>query len=472
MKLTEKTIERATIPEGQTRLLLWDEEPPGFGVMIGRKKIAFLVNYRADGSERRQTIGHRGGPCPDGGTWNLERARRRAREILGMVAAGQDPSAPERANREGPALAEACAIYVKRLRAKGSRPSAIRTVVCEIGDPETSYLAKWLPRPITSITGKECRERHEQITRDNGTHIANRVLRELRAIWNHLSREIAVGVIDGMPRGMILPQSPTIAVEWNTENDTSGHVERRRQPIAWKDLPAWHAAVLAIESHVRRDYNLLVLLTGIRRRDAATIRWQHVNTSDEAIDTTVWNAAKKAWDPISLPARAMLRPSPKGGSKRAFTVPLSDALIALLDARRAENAAIHRDDRGWVFPATAIKSDSKRKQPCEECPALGMPPHERGAVVHLSEPKEDFAALVSPHRLRDTYTTALAEINDPPISPFVIDMLTNHRPPRGSVTAGYIGYLSVLAECQERVSRFLVARFTPVRPPVRLRSVA
>jgi hypothetical protein len=69
--------------------------------------------------------------------------------------------------------------------------------------------------------------------------------------------------------------------------------------------------------------------------------------------------------------------------------------------------------------------------------------------------------LVSPHRLRDTFTTALAEVT-PKLSPYVIDVLTNHRPPRGSVTSGYIDFdVESLRDAQQRVADYIMERTKP-----------
>ncbi|MCW5803459.1 MAG: integrase family protein [Deltaproteobacteria bacterium] len=455
--LTDDLIRTLEIPEGTDRLVVFDDADAGFGVRVGRTGSVFIVNRRVGDKLVRETIGAVG-------EMTTSAARKRARVVIGKLEANeQTPGKAKKARRLGPTLGDACALYVAWMRSEGRRPESIRSVEREVGDAERGYLKAWLGRPLASIAGKDARGRHEEITRDNGPHVANRVMRELRAIWNHVATESAAGTIDGLPEGTVFPGNPTVTVRWNTEGGATDLVERRGEPIPWARLPAWHAAVLALVSGVRRDYNLVVLLTGLRRSDAASLRWEHINTTDEPMPTRVWHAVKRAWQEIELPPRTMLRPSPKGGAARSFKVPLSSALVEILDGRRRSNAQLHDDDRGWVFPSIALKSDSSKKEPCYSCADLGMPPHEKGAIVHIAEPKEDSEVLVSPHRLRDTYTTALAQLADPPLSPYAIDVLTNHRPPRGSVTAGYIGELD-LAEAQERVSSFLVSRFEEPKP--------
>lgn len=157
----------------------------------------------------------------------------------------------------------------------------------------------------------------------------------------------------------------------------------------------------------------------------------------------------------------------RSGWSEFRTIPLSTECVRILERRRVDNlAAFLQGDGGWVFPTRALKDKA-----CELCSALGRGPHTAGAVVHLIEGKQQRRTkgevkriLPSPHRLRDTYTSALVEVGG--VSPYVIDVLTNHRPPRGSVTAGYID-LSIehLADCQERVTQFLLARMTPQPEP-------
>jgi integrase len=392
----------------------WDSRLTGLGVIVGRRRVSFVVQRRVDGEQRLVTLGHWApgklrqlDPGLRDRTLTVLQARGKAIEYLGQMRGGDDPrgeDAPQ-AQPVSPTLAAATELHLSRMRKEGASPRGIETLEDEI----ERHLGDWKLRRLHEITRTECRERHDKITKV-GPYVANRVMRHLRAIWNTALKEAD------------LPANPTIAVHWNTE-------ERRQEPIPWPKLPAWRKALDGL-SEVRRDYNLVVLLTGIRRMDAATIRREHVDLGELTLH----------------------RPNPKGGKERAFTIPISAECAKIFKRRLRDNM---KDD-GWVFP-----TDSVKDRACVTCRGLGLPDHKAGTRTHLSEPKEADEALVSPHRLRDTYTTALAAL-DPPVSPYVIDVLTNHRPPRGTVTAGYVDLTADdLRSAQDRVTDFLLAKMNP-----------
>lgn len=439
LRLNEKSLDRVALPAGKAQLIVWDDEVPGFGVVVGRRLSTFISNYRANGAKRRQVIGRRGELREDGTPWTVMAARQRAKEILGRVAGGLDPSLELRKREGGPTLSDAFDLHVSRMRADRASASSIATITRE----RDKYLAKWMDRPLETIERSECRALHEQLSKQHGPYLANRVMRHIRAAWNTALKEHD------------LPANPTIAVHWNKER-------RRQEPIPWANLPAWLQTVNSIEPIVvngkrigtrpgiRGDYQVFLLLTGLRRMDAATVRWEHVDLEEGKLH----------------------RPNPKGGKERAFTIPLSSECVRILERRRSDNRVVFAEgDGGWVFPTRALKEKS-----CALCDALGQKPHAAGAVVHLIEGKQQRRTkgevkriLPSPHRLRDTYTSGLVEVGG--ISPFVIDVLTNHRPPRGSVTAGYVDLsLEHLAACQERVTRFLLSKMEP--PPTKTKKPA
>ena len=106
LTLTKRTVD-ALEPEDKP-WIAWDDRLTGFRVRVhpsGAK--AFLVNYRAGNGGRkapnkRVVVGRAGRVTPD-------QARRRAQELLGRVAAGEDPAG----ERALPRLGEACEEYIK-----------------------------------------------------------------------------------------------------------------------------------------------------------------------------------------------------------------------------------------------------------------------------------------------------------------------------------------------------------------------
>src|SRR4051812_24930959 len=86
MRFTRQSVASLTIPTGKPYHIEWDEAFPGFGVRINPTGKVWVVQYRAGGKSRRETIG-RVNAIP------LEQARETARSTLARVQLGSDPQA-------------------------------------------------------------------------------------------------------------------------------------------------------------------------------------------------------------------------------------------------------------------------------------------------------------------------------------------------------------------------------------------
>ncbi len=370
----------------------WDTEDRGFFLVVRPNSATFFVQRDVAGRTRRVKVGR----YP---TWTVDQARKRARELLVEMDKGVDPNAQKReAAARGTTLREAREWHCAAMRAKRAAPRSVETV----REETDRHLSDWLDRPLSDVRPTECASRHARVTEKSGPYAANRALQTFRACWNTASRRLDD-----------LPPCPTRGVVFNK-------VRRRREPITWADLPAWRRAVDAIDNPIRRDLQLFILLTGLRATDAKTVRWEHVD----------------------FKAGTIHRPKPKGGEDRAFTVPVSKAVLELLRRRRDENAIIFPRDCGWAWPSRAMD----------------------GTVTHVQQVKEQrylagrkTTTFPSPHRLRDTFASAAHEAG---VDWYDLKVLMNHAlPSSGDVTMGYVRVsVDHLREAAEKISAFLVAK--------------
>ena len=111
--------------------LIWDSEVTGFGArrQVG-ESVSYFLKYRTEGGRQRwMTIGRHGSP------WTPDTARDRARQFLGEVVAGADPSGEKIAKRKALTVAELCDRYFEdalagrvRTRSKAAKKASTLTI--------------------------------------------------------------------------------------------------------------------------------------------------------------------------------------------------------------------------------------------------------------------------------------------------------------------------------------------------------
>jgi integrase len=182
-------------------------------------------------------------------------------------------------------------------------------------------------------------------------------------------------------------------------------VDRRQTVIKAQDLEAWFSAVATLQNDTLRDYLLLVVLTGLRKNEAATLKWADVDLKDKTL--TVRDTKNHS----------------------DHTLPLSDYLFDLLSQCKAGAAS------DYVFPGT-------------------------GAGGYIVEPRKQMARVTEAsgveftvHDLRRTFIT-IAESLDIPA--YALKRLLNHAN-GADVTAGYIvASTERLREPMQKITDFVL----------------
>lgn len=383
MKLTKSTIDRLTPPESG-QVIHRDDTLKGFGVRCTPGAMAFIVEKRVEGRNRRITLGKVG-------ELTAEQARKEAQKLLGQIAQGRDPVAEKKEEElQAKTLGEVFQDYLTARKELKPKTISHYSRVLDL------HFSDWMKKPMTAITKDMVERRHAKIGTEHGQPYANLGMRVVRALFN-----FAAGRYENGKGQSLIQENPVRRLSqtraWYTE-------ERRRTLIKSNELAPWYRAVMALENATLRDFLLLTLFTGLRREEAARLRWANVD----------------------LKGRTLTVPDTKNGEPH--TLPLSGFLLELLE-RRKEGAG---RDAVFVFPGG-------------------------GEAGHIVEPRAQMRKVTEQtgipftvHDLRRTFLT-MAESLD--LSAYVIKRLANHRIAGADVTAGYIvSDVERLREPMERIS--------------------
>jgi hypothetical protein len=119
MQITQRSVKNLKAPkEGNT--IRYDDQIQGFGVRItARGIVAFILNYRIAGRERRYTIGR----YPE---WSADAARDEALELRAKIRKGADPLEERESSRTEPLLSDLANDYVERHALPHKRPGSVR----------------------------------------------------------------------------------------------------------------------------------------------------------------------------------------------------------------------------------------------------------------------------------------------------------------------------------------------------------
>lgn len=379
MNITRTFIDKEPIPaklkNGRTeQKRYYDGKLKGFGLRItsGGTR-AFFVEKSVNGRLQRMTIGH----YPE---LTAEQARKEAQVLLGKMVIGIDPVAEKKAKKvKGTTLQKAFDDY--KAARKGLKP----TTIIDYERVLKQVVPDWLNKSLSNISRDMIIKRHTAYGASNSEARANLAMRLLRAIFNYAIDEYQTA--DGKD---IILENP---VKRLSHARAWYRVERRQTVIKSHQLADWYKGLMRLSDYYApdvaamwQDYFLLVIFTGMRRTEAASLHFAEVD----------------------LTAKTFTLKNTK--NRDNHTLAMSDFIYELFLRRRAATKS------AFVFPA-----DSQSGHVVEP----------RKAMLKVAELS---GIPFTIHDARRTFITCAETID---ISAYALKRLLNHRM-NNDVTAGYI----------------------------------
>lgn len=373
LKITKSYVEKLSTPAtGQA--FVRDAELKGFAVRItasGAK--SFILEKRIDGKVKRLTLGR----YPE---LTVEQARKEAHKLLGHIAVGRNPPAEKKYKAlQGTTLEQAFSDFITVRKNLKARTLYDYQRVMKV------VFADWQNKAMLDIGKDMVAKRHSKIGAERGEAYANLSMRFLRALFN-----FAIAQYEDGSGHAILRENPVMRL---TQTRAWYRVDRRQTVIKPHQLAPWYQAVMSLkqdttssQSALVADYLLFLLFTGLRRQEAATLKWSDIDLNDRSFTLTDTK------------------------NREPLTLPLTEFISNLLKSRKSAT------DSDYVFAG-----DGKAGYLIE-------PRRQVQKVTELS------GVSFTLHDLRRTFITVAESID---ISAYALKQLVNHKM-SSDVTAGYI----------------------------------
>lgn len=435
--ITKTNVEKIEQPK-TGRVDYFDDTLKGFGVRVSPTCKTYFTMRRVNGKLTRTKI-------DTADKITAEQARKRAESDLVDMGKGINPNEVKRqavketeeAKKQAITLQEVMESYLDKRALKPRSVSTIKSLF-------KLYLSDWLSISIHEITKQMISDRHALIAKGTRTRdvikrageeiplrkaAADNCLRALRTVLNFYQ---------GDDESFLNPvRILSRRREWYK-------VDGRRTLIKNSDLPAWFKAVDGLDNSIMKDYLIFLLFTGLRRQEAATLKWKQIDFQEASF--TIIDTKNKS--PHTLPLSDYLYKlltDRKEGLKtelaEAKAVMLNIELMNLRQQQTARNRLALAESRlasPYVFPGEG---------------KTGFINEPRRAINAVTE---STGIVFSCHDLRRTFAT-IAESLD--LSRYSVKALLNHKQQASDVTGGYI-ILNVdrLREPMQKITTALLER--------------
>ena len=285
------------------RVYYKDTKEKGLSLYITNKGIiSFFVRKNINGKDERVLIGR----FPD---ISIENARKEALKIKSDIAQGKNPNEEKNKLRNDITFLEMFNEYMNRYSKKFKKSWKHDELDIK------RFCNHMFKLKATQIRKSDIQNLHNKVAEENGLYQANRLLEKIRAIYNK-----------------------TIEWGWEGTNPAKGikkfKEKARSRFLQPEELPRFFEALENEESQDIKDYVYLSLLTGARKSNILSMKWENISF------------IRNEWF------------IPETKNDEPITIPLVEEAIKIL-----ENRKHHQNKNIYVFPSNSKfghLSDPKR----------------------------------------------------------------------------------------------------------------